>query len=957
MRDALDPANGAFIGRYILSIYQGQLSPQPTGWLVLAADDSLQLVTDALPLDGSGLFDGYWVSASGAFAAGIQFRSVKAGKYLAAKVESSTPVTATADTAAEALRFIPVQGQWPPPAYFAAQLLAVQPDNPTAYPLWCPPSLPLLVVQATPDSFFAQPSITMTPVPPGTPPAFASSPTGKPTLGGDPATPYFGGKYVLSSPYDWVNLEVQSGGWIVRNGDGAAETAYQAFPPDGSGFFVAYFQTSSSGCLQAGNATGQFLTLKLDTLITIGPATIETAPGADFTNLGNFWSLGFQFPNDTTTTRMVPGLREMLAPGALHWWDGADLSYVDMRTCVGSLTGAAAQWGNINLTGALLTGMDLGTIHIGNAANFTGASLAGVKFSKGQDLSSANFSNADLSNVDLSAVKLISANLDGAKLTDCNLAGLDLSQATCVLTDFTRLDLTTTTLPVKSGAMGQATSASGAIFVGATVPVTSLRADWRHLNLSTAILTPAGEVTAAAVNANGVDLHETVLDGLTFAQETGGKGASFQSADLTSASLRRTSLRAANFSSAILYAADLSDADLTSTTWSNAFLGTKQLLFTLSPYAPADIAALNSGAMPADLATAFAANGHGLQSPEVKTRSNSSAWTITAGGNVYSVVASDNAFAVLTSGRTSAQLTGAYMENADLTGGSFAGVHFRGVQLIGVGANAAGVDFEQADFSGANISSASPNHPNLTGAYLYGAIFDGAFLFNANLTNAFLSPSSNSMPAVLENAMLAGANLTGAQLDGADMTGAMIGISLQGEPNPLAGVPLFTLDAATFTPFLDNGANWGPTAPAALRTAFADNGVSLAGSAYFSAGPAPAQWGISLIDDNIDPPPPPYTAGMIWAAFTIMQGDPAVQGTSDLVVYGTILWMIAPDASGVLGPLPYVVAPTKLTPSDMAATTYCPNSRTWATNVANNIPWQAAMMPAPQSTAGGSASE
>lgn len=955
MRELFDqPANGAFFGRYILSIYQGQISPQPTGWLVLAADHSLQLVEDALPLDGSGLFDAYWASASGAFAAGIQFKSVKSGRYLAAKVEPSTPVTATADTAAEALRFVPVQGQWPPQSYYAAQLLAVQPGDPTAYPLWSPPSLSLQVVQAQPLSFLAQPFITMTRVPPGTPPAIASSPAGKPTLGGNPATPYFGGKYVVSGPYDWVNLEVQSGGWIVRNADGAAETAYQAFPPDGSGFFVAYYQTSSSGCLQAGNATGQFLTLQLRTLIKIGPATIATAPGADFTNLGSFWSLGFLNTGDTTTTRMVPGLREMLAPGALHWWDGADLSYVDMRTCVGSLTGAAAQWGNANLTGALLCDMDLGTVNIGNKVNFTRASLARVKFRRGQDLSSANLSGADLSNVDLSAVKLISANLDGARLTDCHLAGVDLSQATCALTDFTALDLTTTTLPVASGAMGQATAHTGAIFVGATVPVASLGTDWRNLNLSTAMLTPVNGTTAAAVDADGVDLHETVLDGLTFAQDAGNKGASFRYADLTSASLRSTSLKAADFSSATLYEADLSDADLTSTSWSNAFLGTKQLLFTLSPYAPADIAALNSGAMPADLNKAFAANDHALQSPEVKTRSNSSAWTVTSGGNVYSVIASANAFAVLTSGRTSAQLTGAYMENANLTGGSFAGVHFKGVQLIGQDANAAGVDFEQADFSGANISSVVSGHPNLSGASLYGANFDGAFMFNVDLSNAFLSPSSNSMPAVLENAMLAGTNLTGAQLDGADMTGAMIGICLQGGANPLAGVPLFTLDAATFTPILDAGAHWGPDAPAALQTAFAANGVSLAGTAYFSTGPAPAQWGISLIDDNGDPLPPLTTAGMIWVAFTIMQGDPKVQGTSDLVVYGTMLWMISPDPTGALNPLPWVVATTKLKPSDMADTTYCPNSRTWATNVANKTPWQAAMMPASRVTPGGS---
>jgi uncharacterized protein YjbI with pentapeptide repeats len=950
MRESFtEPADGAFFGRYILSTYQGS-AQQPSGWIVVGADGNLEFVTDAFPLDGSGLFDSYWVSSSGAFAAGIQFKSVSNGKYLAAKVQNSTPITATADTAVEALRFFPSQG-WPP-AYFAAQLLAMQPGDPNAYPLWSLQQMPLLVVQATPASFIAQPLITMTLVEPGTLPVVApSSPVAVTKLGSGPALPYFAGKYVLCSPADWVNVMNQSGGWIVRGTDGAAAIANQAFPNDGSGFFIAYFQTSSSGCLQAGNATGQFLTLALQTMITMGPATITSAPSADFTQLGSFFALGFVTPDDTTMTRVVPGLQEMLAPGALHWWDGADLSYVDMRTCVGSLTGAAAQWGDANLTGALLTGMDLGAINIGNKVNFTGASLAKVKFGKGQDLGSANFTGADLSRVDLSAVILKSATLDGAKLTDCKIAGVDLSQASCARTDFSNLDLTGTTLPLAAGAMGQGVADNGAIFVAATVPVAALGADWRNLDLSTTAFTPAAGVTAPAVDAGGVDLHETVLDGLTFAtvtQDTITTGASFHFADLTSASLRGTSLKSADFSSAVLYAANLSNADLTSTVWSNAFLGTKQLLFTLSPYAPGDTATLNGGAVPPDLATAFASNGHKLQSPDVKTRSNSSAWTITDGGSVYSVVASKNSFDVLTSGRTSAQLSGALMENADLTGGSFAGVHFSGVQLIGAGATAAGVDFEQADFSGANLSSATPGYPDLSGALLYGVHFDGAFLFNANLGNAYLSPSSDSMPAVLRNAMLAAATLTGAQLDGADMTGALIGLSPQGAPTAFAGVPLFTLDAATFKPILNDGAGWGPTAPAPLQDAFARNNVPLAAPVVWQGFAGQAQWSIvSASDNNLDPPPAPTASNLAWTTFMIMQGDPAIQGTGDLIVYGMWVWMFAPDPGGVLQSNVFIVAPTVWTQTDLAATTYCPNSRTWETNLANKIPWEAAMIPAP----------
>ena len=63
MRELSDqPANGAFFGRYILSTYQG-LAQQPSGWIVVASDGSLKFVTDAFPLDGSGLFDSYWISS------------------------------------------------------------------------------------------------------------------------------------------------------------------------------------------------------------------------------------------------------------------------------------------------------------------------------------------------------------------------------------------------------------------------------------------------------------------------------------------------------------------------------------------------------------------------------------------------------------------------------------------------------------------------------------------------------------------------------------------------------------------------------------------------------------------------------------------------------------------------------------------------------------------------------
>ena len=961
MREPIDDtASDAYFGRFILSVYYGPAA-QANGWFLVGADGSLSVTTNPLPFDSTPLFDIYFVAASGALPAGIRLKSVTNGKYLTAALNSVTAITASADTADEALLFIAAE-TWPPP-FFLAQLLAISPGNPTGHPLWSYTASPLNLVDMPPQNWNEPAVLTMMCVAPGAPSApprlvggnagkaaVATSPAGAASTAAAPAFPYFAGKYALSSPQDWVFVQDQSGGWIVRDPDGGANIAYQAFPTDGSGLFVGYFQTATTGCMQAGNATGEFLTLQLQVMITMGAATIATAPAMDFTQLGTFFGASFLTPNDTTMTRVVAGLQDVLAPGAGNLWDGADLSYVDMRTCVGSLTGAAAQWGDANLTGALLTKMDLRAIAIGNKVSFSGASLAGVTFKAGQDLSSANLSGADLSGVDLSHLLLTSANLDGALLAGCTVAGLDLSQATCAATDFSKLDLSTVKLPTATGAMGQGTLGGGAIFVGATVPVASLGADWRNLDLSTTILKPPRATTAAAVNAADVNLHQTVLEGVTFALDAKGNGASLRAADLTGASLRGASLEAADFSSAILYSANLSNADLTSTIWSNAFLGDKQLLFTLSPYAAGDVAALNGGSVPADLATAFASSGHKLASPVVKTRSNSSAWVITDGSTVYSVVASANAFDVLTSGATSAQLIGAHMENANLTGGSFAGVHLKGVQLIGDSATAAAIDFEQADFSGANISSATQGYPDLSGAYLYGANFDNAFLFNASFANALLSPSTNSMPASLSGAMLAAATLTGAQLDGTEMTDALIGLSPQGAPTPFAGVPLFTLDATTYAPVLAALASSGIEKTVAIekmQAAFASNGISLAGPVYLTF--YPSQWGISITDqDDPNSPPTPAAAGWVWTGFMVMAGNPALQGTGDFIVYGTMFWMFAPDLTGALNPEPYIVAATNFTSADIADTTYCPNSLQWSTNLANGIPWEAAMMPSSQ---------
>jgi uncharacterized protein YjbI with pentapeptide repeats len=991
-----DSSSADFLGRYILFMVLCSEGEQPKlgGWFTVGAGGSLVFADDLLPFDNSAYFDFYAGPSSSVF-----IQSVATGQYLAVQ-GSDQALFVSAATTAQAGQFYIGDGNWGV-SEFSTALSMPGPnllDSYVACGSTVPDSALGLVLNPAPD---VATTIGMLCVTPGTaaslrsalPPDLAarlakvaprprssatsranwpallaarSRPPAKLTAD-TPPFPYFAGKYAFGFGFGYG----LPGGWVVPTA-GDTVPISPTLPTDGSALCNLYMQPLVNGDI-FGELPGVSVQttrgfLRMPTGSLLGPlgldANVKSVASAAAFGLGpafgNF-AVGVLWPNPggpvitvscdsnntvctvnsfssepALLTRVVPGLQDILAPGAKNWWDGADLSYVDMTTCVGSLTGAAAQWGNANFTAAVFTNMDLTAITIGDAVNFTNAVLAGVKFKSGQDLSKATLSGADLSGAELS--------------------GVDLSGATCVGTNFSGIDLRTTKLPAAAGALGQ--GSAGAIFAGAKVPLAALGSDWRNLDLSATKLFPlpqsapaaAPRATITALRADNAKFRETSLDELTFATGSNGHGASFEAADLTDASLYSVSAEAANFSSAILYKATLTKADLTSTIWSNAFAGSKQQLFTLSPFGPNDLATLNGLGVPADLSAAFTANGHALQNPQVKVRSNSSAWLITDGSNVYSVIHSRNALSVLTASRTPAHFDGATLANANLTGGSFAGVSFIGAQLIGDAVDAAGVDFEQAKFGGANISSATSGQPNLQGAYLYGATLDGAFMFNANLAGAYLSPSAESQAATLYGAMLAGATLTGAQLDGTEMTGAFIGLTPQGAPSPFSGVPLFTLDAGTFTPILDNGANWGGSAPAALKQAFCGNGISLSGTAFFTGYAGQAQWGISLTDPNLDPPPAPATAGWVWTTFMIMQGNQQYQGTSELVVYGTVLWMFAPDTIGELQPEPFAVAPTAISQNDVAQTTFCPNSVTWATNVANGVPWEAAMMPVATST-------
>jgi hypothetical protein len=101
---------------------------------------------------------------------------------------------------------------------------------------------------------------------------------------------------------------------------------------------------------------------------------------------------------------------------------------------------------------------------------------------------------------------------------------------------------------------------------------------------------------------------------------------------------------------------------------------------------------------------------------------------------------------------------------ADLRGANLSGADLSGVDLRG--ANLSGADLSGVDLRGANLSGADLYGANLYGADLSGADLSGAYLRGADLSEADLSE------AYLRGAYLRGADLSGADLSEADLRGA-----------------------------------------------------------------------------------------------------------------------------------------------------------------------------------------
>lgn len=414
---------------------------------------------------------------------------------------------------------------------------------------------------------------------------------------------------------------------------------------------------------------------------------------------------------------------------------------------------------------------------VNNRARALGSNLVGANLA-GANLMQANLVGANLANANLSGANLTGADLDGANLTGANLSGATLRWVHAVGTSGSP------TLPqnwsdVQGDLMGPGASLSGANLSGFDLQGVDL--DWADLSSTTMDGTILG----------GVDLSVSRMTGITSAGIVGqplipaqwaldggvlvGPGADLSGVTLAPASLGNVDLFGANLTGANL-AADTFGAIRSGQVvdWGNVSLSSGWSLqggILLGPTANLTNQNLDGFALAG--VNLAAANLRGVVAQGLTSCPTLAATWLCADGELLG---------------PRANLTGAHIDNLDLSGVSLAGAilagasvtndavngtRFTGANLSGVVSSgltgspvlsagtglvdghlvAPGVQLSWDNLSGANLSNLSLRGANLTGANL-----SGTNLSSTNLTNANLSS------AVLTGATLSGANLTGATL-------------------------------------------------------------------------------------------------------------------------------------------------------------------------------------------------
>jgi uncharacterized protein YjbI with pentapeptide repeats len=395
----------------------------------------------------------------------------------------------------------------------------------------------------------------------------------------------------------------------------------------------------------------------------------------------------------------------------------------------------------------------------------TPAPAPGVDWS-GCNLSNANLSDANLSGADLAGASLAGANVSYSVLAKADLSGADLTGAELEYTTSGAITGTPQSLPVNwslAGGylLGPSAGLENADLAGLDVGPADLQgaylmqADLNNTQLAAANLSDADTSGIVGTPAS-LPPNWLLLDGYLI-----GPQADLGHANLAGANLANDDLAGAYFTDATLTGADLADTNLAGTSFAGATLTDVNL----------------------DGAAAATANFSGVVSGGI-TGTPASLDSNDALYNGYLVA-------------PSAQLTGADLANADLTGKELGDVNLTNANLTG--ANLADASLYSATLTGADLANA-----NLSGAardlveVKSGGITGSPAVLTTGwaLTDGYLIGED----ADLEHASLSGADLSGDDLQGAELAySTLAGADLSGDTMTQAVVNLADLAGANLT--------------------------------------------------------------------------------------------------------------------------------------------------------------
>ena len=428
-----------------------------------------------------------------------------------------------------------------------------------------------------------------------------------------------------------------------------------------------------------------------------------------------------------------------------------------------------------------------------------GLDLAGVDLSGGAldqvSLVGTDFSHSNLSNVTLTNCILTKALLNNCTLVKTDLSGSNLSGAKLDDVDLKEV-MIGTSLPKFCTNRDQAPSPTDprTTFFHSTFKQALLGSEWSKLDLkgATVVLDPASPLSSDTkklyakhsilTSLNNNDLKKLKLP-----------SAVFDYAVLDQVNFTNCDLTGASFTQASMHGTVLANATLTGAIMIGAQLGSLSNLFTLPTSYQEH---LNAGPNVDDtLRKKFSENGITLStSATLDTPVTGRVWQLNDRGNniIYTVrleTTDSSQLLIVYKPGVPANISGAYMPNADLSQANLFGITANDIQFYGPTAKVSSAILEEAKLNNSNLSTV-----DFTQAQLLGANLSNCHLFNAKFNKANLSRSAAGTIADLGNSNLQGADFTNAQLYGANLANAAVAVKVPTKVNPTqGGVYLFSL--------------------------------------------------------------------------------------------------------------------------------------------------------------------